>query len=122
MRNLKREIFDRVKAHLLTQGERSYKYNTCAYRGDNDTMCAIGCLVDDISYDPLMEGETVTSLYVLQKLASSLNALVGELTLCGAMLYDLQYLHDKSSPVDWPRGLDIIEQEHLSVQDIQKTT
>jgi hypothetical protein len=55
------EIFDKVASHLITQGvkatyRRSGGYPSCAYRGDNGTMCAAGCLIPDEEYNPEFEG------------------------------------------------------------------
>lgn len=55
------EIFDKVASHLITQGvqaryRRSDGYPSCAYRGENDTMCAAGCLIPDEEYNPEFEG------------------------------------------------------------------
>jgi hypothetical protein len=59
------EIFDKVASHLITQGvQATYRphpkqreaYSNCAYRGDNGTMCAAGCLIPDEEYNPEFEG------------------------------------------------------------------
>ena len=56
------EIFDKVATHLITQGvqatsvKESGGYPSCAYRGDNGTMCAAGCLIPDEEYNPEFEG------------------------------------------------------------------
>lgn len=52
----KQETFDTVVKHLYKQGQRSMQWSTdrrgnrrlaCAYRGKNNTSCAIGCLLPD---------------------------------------------------------------------------
>ena len=59
------EIFDKVASHLITQGVQANhrpllnqgdSYPSCAYRGDNGTMCAAGCLIPDEEYKPEFEG------------------------------------------------------------------
>lgn len=55
------EIFNKVASHLITQGvqatrKRIDEYSSCAYRGDNGTMCAAGCLIPDEEYNPRFEG------------------------------------------------------------------
>lgn len=51
------EVFDYIVAFLLKQGARSVGGDgACRYRGDDGTMCAIGCLLPDETYDPWMEG------------------------------------------------------------------
>ena len=43
--------------HLIKQGRKSTgaKWDGCAYRGDQGTMCAVGCLISDEEYVPEME-------------------------------------------------------------------
>lgn len=63
------EIFDTVINHLLQQGGPALNYNyddealddpVCRYRSNNGLKCAVGCLIPDDQYDPLMEGMGVT--------------------------------------------------------------
>ena len=50
------EIFDTVLAHLRKQGKASVSdMNLCQYRGPDGTSCAVGCLIPDELYDPLIE-------------------------------------------------------------------
>lgn len=58
------EIFDKVINHLLQQGGPALNYNydddpVCRYRSNNGLKCAVGCLIPDDQYDPLMEGKGV---------------------------------------------------------------
>jgi hypothetical protein len=58
------EIFDKVATHLITQGVQALRNPAgragptmvCAYRGDNGTMCAAGCLIPDEEYKSWFEG------------------------------------------------------------------
>ena len=64
------EIFDKVATHLIAQGKQSllsswwsrsvqtaqWNDQGCAYRGDDGTMCAAGCLIPDDEYSPAFEG------------------------------------------------------------------
>jgi hypothetical protein len=55
------EIFNKVATHLITQGVQATSvmgsgYPSCAYRGDNGTMCAAGCLIPDEEYKSWFEG------------------------------------------------------------------
>lgn len=50
--------FDEVAAHLLAQQARAVSGIECRYRAGN-LKCAIGCLIPDSEYDPLMEGEVI---------------------------------------------------------------
>jgi hypothetical protein len=66
------EIFDTVARHLFTQGERAgivvdddYDRGdgfTCQYRAPGGATCAVGKLIPDAAYDPVMEGCGVTML------------------------------------------------------------
>lgn len=51
----KQEIYDTVCAHLAQQKTRAMAETRCAYRGQNNTSCAVGCLIKDEEYDPLMD-------------------------------------------------------------------
>ena len=59
------EIFDTVATHLLKQGRRAVNPDIpemCHYRGAGGTACAVGVLIPDEVYDPMMEGRTVIGL------------------------------------------------------------
>ena len=58
MKMNQQEIFDKVATHLIAQGKRSLGWGAdyCAYRGDDGTMCAAGCLIPDDEYKPQFEG------------------------------------------------------------------
>lgn len=51
MKNI-REVSEHVRDHLTQQMARSVfnNFRSCAYRGANGTMCAIGCLINDDVY------------------------------------------------------------------------
>ena len=93
------EIFDKVASHLITQGVKSTYvfsdggYPRCAYRGDNGTMCAAGCLIPDEEYDQGFEG---CSWFVIQEKIPSLASLTSKEH---KLIISLQDLHD--SYVDW---------------------
>ena len=62
---LRQQHFDTVLAHLRKQGKRStYGNRGCAYRGTDNTKCAIGALLPDELYDPKMENRPVDNLLV----------------------------------------------------------
>jgi hypothetical protein len=61
-------IFDTVAARLTAQGvpSRGLGANgeaTCMYRGPGNTKCAIGCLIPDELYDPILEGRSIGSFF-----------------------------------------------------------
>ena len=57
------EMYNRVKYHLLTQNEKAEKTtgvlfepnNVCQYKTPNGLKCAIGALIPDSKYTPVME-------------------------------------------------------------------
>lgn len=69
MTQLQRQIvFDIAAEALLKQGKKSCDVDgdLCLYRGPNGVRCAIGHLIPDAQYSPMMEGEPVRSLPVIE--------------------------------------------------------
>jgi hypothetical protein len=93
----KQQVFDKVKAHLLTQGRRAQQDGECRYRAEGGLMCAAGCLIKDKYYSgPLMEGFSVTVLSVRGALISS-----GVPDESIGLVGDLQDIHDNCPVEDW---------------------
>lgn len=117
----KREIFDKVKTHLLTQKEKAVnKYvegAPCMYRTPEGLSCAVGCLIPEDLYDKSIEGIAVFSLIHEVDTANRelfnniLTTILGEdsyqdkLGLCNL----LQYIHDRVHVQDWAYELDRLE-------------
>lgn len=97
-RELNQAAFDKVVRHLRKQGEPSYQADgeSCAYRGEDGRMCAVGCLIPDEQYSLSLEDRTVA--YVMM----GVPALSG---LSHGMLDDLREVHDNLDPDDWEAGL-----------------
>ena len=56
------DIYSQVRTHLLTQKAKSTSpENTCVYRSPLGYKCAVGCLIPDEDYSPIMEGIGVVS-------------------------------------------------------------
>ena len=54
---------DKMEQHLTQQKARATRASGgCRYRGDNATMCAVGCLISDEQYDLKMEGMGASKL------------------------------------------------------------
>ena len=92
------EVFNKVEAHLLSQGEKSMSSylglsDVCAYRGEGGKQCAVGCLIKDEFYHKDLEGWSAAPVLI----ASGIN-LSPEME---KMLNDLQYLHDGRDPKSW---------------------
>lgn len=98
------EIFDKVATHLLKQNAKSIdpalssnEKQTCAYRGQNGMMCAVGCLIPDDRYSRNMEGKVVWASVIMNVLRD----VHGEMQ--SGLLEALQSCHD-SKDVDAWRG------------------
>jgi hypothetical protein len=101
------EIFDKVASHLITQGVQAVRnrwvgYPSCAYRGDNGTMCAAGCLIPDEEYNPEFEGlpwmDVRPDIPSLASLTDKDHDLISS----------LQYVHDNDS--SW-YSIDILKEK-----------
>jgi hypothetical protein len=114
-----REIFNVVKLHLLTQNERS-EDNTgrCLYRNAAGLSCAIGCLIPEDKYDPILENQNLMDGEDLPDVIASIISDINIDTqyshnLKLALLYNLQEVHDSHEPEYWPHSLNLIEQKHF---------
>lgn len=101
------EVFDRVARHLLTQKVKSkqacsgsYQDVVCAYRGQNGTSCAVGCLIPDEMYDTVMEGKSVSAILPY---SNGLQELFRNVSL--DLLGSLQTVHDNTHPEQWTTQL-----------------
>lgn len=98
------EVFDKVATHLLTQKKRSIDSKKgCLYRGPDGLKCAVGCLIPDEEYDPVMEVGITALLTGLDYLIGKpvVSSLREHLTL----LTDLQLIHDAHEPLVWKEQL-----------------
>ena len=94
-----KEIFDRVKTHLLAQDERSRHSNgVCAYHAFDGLKCAVGCLITEDAYREAFEGRAVADEPVRRALeASGINTDNNTIS----MLTNLQSIHDYEAPDEW---------------------
>ena|ERR1044071_8298334 len=114
------EIFEHVRAHLLKQNAQSLSVDgSCAYRGEENRSCAVGCLITDKAYSPEIEGRGVRCLCAegiwtaTHKNYSPLSKALNESDVPAhastrSLLVILQYIHDKNHPSTWARDLDKI--------------
>jgi hypothetical protein len=90
----KQKIFDYVAKKLYDQGCTSLSVNgRCAYRGFNETKCAVGHLIPSNLYNRIMEGP----LYLLKQATKS-KRLKLFLDSNYDFLHDLQKVHDFIKP------------------------
>jgi hypothetical protein len=102
-------VFEQVKNHLLTQGERASKWEkepgrdnhreVCLYRSPGGLKCAVGCLIPDSMYYPGMESQSVVRL--LQKDPALAAYLEVWCYKDKQFLEELQQIHDNDPPETW---------------------
>lgn len=99
-----REIYLRVRKHLLSQGTVSKdSIFKCAYRGEGNLKCAIGVLIADEHYHRDLEGSNVESDNVRWALERS-GVEFGPGT--EEMFVSLQEIHDAYEPKKWEQLMD----------------
>lgn len=106
----KQQIYDKVKKHLLKQGEKSMVSDRCMYRtqrGGKILKCALGCIIQEKDYDSSIEGispltYSFTSSRV-DKLWSILPMKRNEEN--SIFLTNLQRIHDLNAPELWEQSL-----------------
>lgn len=109
----KQEIFDTVTAHLLKQNEKALVGDNCVYRGSKGLRCAVGCLIPDGLYDPIIEGYAVpihsttepASSLGIRKMDEILSASGIEGLDERSLLLRLQDIHDVCAVEHWARRL-----------------
>ena len=56
-------IFDHVITHLKVQGHPAHEEDgSCAYRAEDGSACAVGCLIPDEDYNPVFECKSLDEL------------------------------------------------------------
>lgn len=92
------QVYDQIKAHLLTQNSKSQGGNKCLYRDPNGLKCAAGCLIGDDEYDSKFDDlkgiDTAWESLVCRGLVP--NAHVD-------LIRNLQIVHD-TTPVEYWEG------------------
>ena len=99
----RQKVFNKVYTHMMTMKEQSKdSLNGCAYRGDNNNMCAIGCLIADEFYDLAIEGRSIRSLEVQSALNKS-GIVIDKNKDAVIFLRKLQDIHDHqfTDRADW---------------------
>lgn len=119
------EVFDRVVSHLLTQKKPSYSAGGgCAYRGADGLMCAVGCLIPDNLYNPLMDTSDSTDIESVIKRFGMIDLFDFKVTDCSddefiSLLDDLQSIHDAHPSSKWENELKLLATNHnLEFRDI----
>jgi len=115
----RREIFEKIKKHLLSQGKQSMKEelvgNGCAYRGEDGLKCAIGCLIPDELYSLEIERDIVDlrSHYKFFWIPFIKHLGIEDSDETIHFLSDLQRIHDHEKVEDWESSFDELEKEYF---------
>lgn len=93
------ETFNKAYLFILKQGRQSIEdggTGMCQYRGQNNAMCAAGCLIDDAHYREYFEGHALDQDGDPQAYAGICKALAlsGVPEQAFPMVRDLQIVHD----------------------------
>jgi hypothetical protein len=112
-----KQVFDRVKEHLLTQNERALMGSECRYRGESKkhpgktTSCAVGCLITDDLYNYNLEGLSVSTKGISIRLLQSLffSGVDVNNPFIISLLSNLQTIHDSYEPEKWELKLHDME-------------
>jgi hypothetical protein len=114
-----RQIFERVRDHLLRQNKQSVAVDSwdgstrCRYRTNDGLACAVGCLIEDNYYSKDMEGNHAGTESVCKAVAQSLR-LKGLKPSTVTLLRDLQRVHDEFTPDEWSDELAIVGENFSS--------
>jgi hypothetical protein len=101
----KQAIFDKVWKHFVVDGGGYSATGICNYRDGKGNSCAVGCLIPDELYDPLMEG---SGLMTNPKVQNVLTDLFGAVYSDFKFFQDLQLIHD-----GWYRHNNTLFIEHM---------
>ena len=105
-----KELFNKVKTHLLMQKAKSKNWaGCCMYRDGEEKRCALGCLISDEVYDEGLEGEGLCERTSGVKAALEKSGVHFDEGVFD-MLCALQCLHDDSEPDTWATKLDDLEE------------
>lgn len=121
---LMRMIFNKVKDHLLSQRKRSSKLGydgysiNCMYRGPNGLKCSIGCLIKDEYFNLRYNTCSVHDEEVIHMLAPSLGVEERQIVSILGFLNELQKVHDIREVDNWEIGLDLVEREYLTDEEV----
>ena len=118
------QIFDKTASHLLKQGIQSTLEDddTCvfstneiklvkfagvspAYRGQDGSMCAVGCLINNDAYSWNLEGKSVDGCKGVQKALRNSGIEFDADGQVMRLLTMLQTIHDTKEESDWASSL-----------------
>lgn len=109
-------VFEFVKQHLITQGQKSSSSTSCYYKNTLGLKCAIGCLIEDKFYDDNLEFKNGDDPIVLNAVRKS----VPNWKINKNMLLKLQELHDEFEPNEWKYSLNYLQEEYFNEKELEK--
>ena len=109
-------VFEFVKQHLLTQGQKSATITSCFYRQNNGLSCAVGCLIEDEFYNSGLEFHNGNDPIVLEAIKKSLP----NWNINTDMLVALQEVHDDYEPEEWEHKLEYLERYLFDLENMLK--
>ena len=109
-------VFEFVKQHLLTQGQRSESITSCFYKQSNGLTCAIGCLIENEFYNDNLEFHNGNDAIIIKAVQKSLP----NWNINTDMLLALQELHDECEVEEWEWKLDQLEAETFHREELLK--
>ena len=104
------DLFDTITTHLRTQGARATceTFDMCVYHASDGRKCAIGCLIPDERYTPVLEGCDLRRNGNVQSILRSL-----DIDPTNEMLREFQQTHDCFEPgSEWEREFRMIAQRY----------
>lgn len=111
--NTHRQIFDKVKEHLLKQGNKAVGDNgKCVYKASTGMKCAVGCLITDEHYYNRLETQPATNEAVCNAVRSS-NKGLRITEKFKSLLYELQTTHDNIPSPSWENHLQLVEKRYF---------
>lgn len=110
--DFKQEIFDKVYKHILQQNERAMDItNRCMYQTSNGLKYAVGCLIPDSDYSPMMEKKSVRRIDYFHNAGYSSEEI--------ELLYELQVIHDVYEVHEWKSKLKNCAEKHgLTLKEV----
>jgi len=111
----KKQIYDKVAKHLLSQRARSMTGGRCVYRNPQGLKCAIGCLIPDSDYTKDIEGGLVDFAvfdndFALLQILYQNGVDVSDIKVL-ALLGSLLNIHDQMEIDEWALELKEIKKE-----------
>jgi len=107
------QIFDKTASHLLKQGIQSVleDNDTCAYRGQDGLMCAVGCLINEHAYNWSIEGTAIDDSPNVQRALRNSGIEFDADGKVMLLLCKLQLIHDTKKESDWAASLSALANE-----------